>query len=280
MEGAPVARARWSSDGEGPAGDGRRAAPRSRVPGPIGSPGPARAGSGRPGSRSVPGRKEPVAVRGTELEILKLVATLGARHAPVALTSREIGHRVGVSQQSADRYLVRLESAGLLVRQLSARRQRLSLSPKAIRLLQGEYEAYRRIFEGPRTVRFEGTIQSGLGEGRYYLSQPGYLLQFSERLGYTPYLGTLNVGVPPEARARVQTISEWSGRRIDGFQASGRTFGGATCYRARLAGRACHAIVPDRTHHEGVVEFIAAERLRDALAVKDGDLVPVEIEEG
>ena len=38
--------------------------------------------------------------------------------------------------------------------------------------------------KGPAAVRFTGTVQSGLGEGRYYLSQPGYVVQFAERLGY------------------------------------------------------------------------------------------------
>ena len=57
----------------------------------------------------------------------------------------------------------------------------------------------------------------------------------------------------------IQTVRLWTGIRIDGFEASGRTFGGATCHVAHLAGRACHVIVPDRTHHQNVMEFIAAE---------------------
>ncbi|MCI4349811.1 MAG: DUF120 domain-containing protein [Thermoplasmata archaeon] len=217
---------------------------------------------------------------GPELAILKLIAVLGATRSPVVLTSREVGERIGISQQSADRHLVALEAQGFLVRQLAARRQRLTLLAPATEHLRREYQSYRRIFEGPAVMRFTGTVQSGLGEGRYYLSQPGYMVQFSERLGYSPYPGTLNVGVPPEALARVGTVRGWTGIRIDGFQATGRTFGGATCYRARLAGRACHAIVPDRTHHEGVVEFIAAERLRDTLVLKDGDAIQAEVEEG
>jgi len=217
--------------------------------------------------------------KGPELAILRLIATLGGHHSPLVLTSREIGEKVGVSQQAADRYLIALESRGLLVRQMAARRQRLSLPPSAMELLRHEYQGYRRIFEGPAVIRFTGTVQSGLGEGRYYLSQPGYVLQFTERLGYAPYPGTLNVGIPSEALAQVETVRHWAGVRIDGFQAAGRTFGGATCYEARLSGRTCHAIVPDRTHHEKVVEFVSPECLRDALQVKDGDEIPVQIQE-
>ncbi|EQD41924.1 Riboflavin kinase, CTP-dependent, archaeal domain protein, partial [mine drainage metagenome] len=77
----------------------------------------------------------------------------------------------------------------------------------------------------------------------------------------------------------VALVEHWRGIRIDGFQASGRTFGGATCFSARLNGHPCHLIHPDRTHYRDVVEFVAADCLRDALRVADGDVVRVELEE-
>ena len=77
----------------------------------------------------------------------------------------------------------------------------------------------------------------------------------------------------------VGLVGGWSGLRIDGFEASGRTFGGATCFPARLNGHPCHLIHPDRSHYQDVVEFIAAERLRDVLALHDDDPVHVELEE-
>ncbi len=195
------------------------------------------------------------------------------------LSSREVGERIGLSQQAADRHLLLLENRGLIVRRMATRSQRLTLTPSAMDLLRREYVSYRRIFEGPGAIRFQGTIRSGLGEGRYYLSQPGYMVQFAERLGYSPFPGTLNVGLPPDGTEVIATVRMWTGIRIDGFEASGRTFGGATCYAARVSGRACHAILPDRTHHQDVLELIAAEKLRDRLHLKDGDGVAVEIRE-
>ena len=197
----------------------------------------------------------------------------------MSATSGELGKRLGVSQQAADRYLVSLAAQGYLTRTLAARRQQLLLSPTGMELLRKEYHGYRRIFEGPGRLRFTGKVASGLGEGRYYLSQPGYVVQFTERLGYTPYPGTLNVRLDDPDLRKVQSIQHWTGIRIDGFQASGRTFGGATCYAARLRGRASHLIVPDRTHHKDVVEFIAPEFLREALPAKDGDTIEVEVDE-
>lgn len=217
--------------------------------------------------------------RGEHLAVLKSLALEGADHGQVLLTSREVGERVGVSQQAADRYLVALEKKGLLTRALGQRRQRLQLTADGVRWLRQEYHSYRRIFEGPAHTSFGGEVVSGLGEGRYYLSQPGYVVQFSERLGYAPFPGTLNVRLKPLDVRRLSAVADWNGVRIDGFQASGRTFGGATCYSARIQGRKCHLIRPDRTHHTDVAEFIAPESLRESLELKDGATVRVTLEE-
>ena len=229
------------------------------------------------------GRSKPAATRprpqGEALAVLKLLALAGADHTPVVLTSREVGQQLGVSQQAAGRYLVALEHRGLISRSLAQRRQRIHLTPAAMALLRAEYHSYHRIFEGPARLAFRGAVASGLGEGQYYLSQPGYVLQFTERLGYPPFPGTLNVRLSGDALRKAAVVSEWRGLRIDGFEASGRTFGGATCFVARMNGRPCHLIVPDRSHYQDVVEFVARERLRDALHLKDGDPVEVEVEE-
>jgi riboflavin kinase, archaea type len=217
--------------------------------------------------------------KGPELAILRHLASLGASHTPVVVSSREAGAAVGVSQQAADRYLVTLAKSGLLTRQLAARRQRISVTPAGMEQLRREYEQYRRIFEGPGRMKFTGEVASGLGEGRYYLSQPGYLVQFAERLGYSPYPGTLNLRVGADDRDRLDAARHWKGIRIDGFEAGGRTFGGATCFEARIGGKRSHWIVPDRTHHTDVAEFIAPEYLRQQLPAKDGDRVDVTIEE-
>ncbi|MCI4350662.1 MAG: DUF120 domain-containing protein [Thermoplasmata archaeon] len=224
-------------------------------------------------------KPRPPRVKAEEVRVLARLAAAGAHHAPVALASRELGEKLGVSQQAADRYLVALAERGFITRNLAQRRQRIALTPAAIELLREEYTSLQRIFQGPGAVRFTGTVVSGLGEGRYYLSQPGYLLQFAERLGYEPFPGTLNVRVGAGELPRLETVRRWKGIRIDGFKASGRTFGGASCYPARLGGRNCHAIVPDRTSHQDVIEFIAPESLRNALGLQDEKPVDVEIVE-
>jgi CTP-dependent riboflavin kinase len=45
----------------------------------------------------------------------------------------------------------------------------------------------------PLSVTLEGTVFTGLGEGAYYISKETYLKQLTEKLGFEPYLGTLNL---------------------------------------------------------------------------------------
>ncbi len=218
-------------------------------------------------------------LKSEELQLLRRIAEAGGEHTPVVLTSQEAGTELRVSQQAADRYLVHLAELGYLTRTLAARRQRLRVTAAGIERLRHEYHSLRRIFEGPARLRFSGSVVSGLGEGGYYLSQPGYVKQFSERLGYKPYPGTLNVRLTPREIAKTSVLQHWKGVRIDGFTASGRTFGGATCYAAQLNGSSCHLIAPDRSHYQDVVEFIAPVDLRGALHLKDQDRALVELDE-
>ena len=217
--------------------------------------------------------------KGEELAVLKQLGLAGADRAPLELTSREVGEKIGASQQDADRYLVALEKRGYLTRTLVGRRPKLALTSAGIDALRAEYHVYHRIFDGPARISFRGVVTSGLGEGRYYLSQPGYAQQFPSRLGYGPFPGTLNVRIEAGTRRQIGFVRHWSGIRIDGFQAGDRTFGGATCYVARLNEHPCHLIRPDRTHYEDVVEFVAPESLRETLHLKDAMDVRVEVEE-
>ncbi len=209
--------------------------------------------------------------------VLKLLAARGARDAPVFLSSRELGEILGVSQQAASQYLIDLTEQGLLSRSLGGRKQGLTLTVAGADMLRRELEELRTIVEGPKPLVLEGKVVSGLGEGRYYLSQPGYVAQFEDRLGYRPFPGTLNVKLATGEVARLSEVRTLPGARIDGFQDQGRTFGGATCFPSLLAGTPCHLIVPDRTHYSDVAEFIAPVELRRVLKLKDQDKVKVEV---
>ena len=61
--------------------------------------------------------------------------------------------------------------------------------------LQNEHQHYKQIFEFTDRVLIKGKVISGMGEGRYYTEQDGYIQQFKEKLGFIPFPGTLNVEI-------------------------------------------------------------------------------------
>jgi riboflavin kinase len=211
------------------------------------------------------------------INLLKMLALKGAASHPVAISSGEVGKALGVSQQTADNYMVDLARRGLVKRALGSRKQHLTLTPAGLETLKSDYLELKEIFETGKPIRFKGTIVSGVGEGRYYLSKKGYVDQFRSKLGYLPYPGTLNVRPAPENLAIMDGVRALPGIRIDGFRAESRTFGGAACYEARLNGTTCHLIVPDRTHYQDILEFISPRNMRKVLGLKDDDTVSMEI---
>ncbi|SDY38364.1 DUF120 domain-containing protein [Halobellus clavatus] len=221
-----------------------------------------------------------------ELAALKFVALEGGRSEPVKISCSSLASRLDASSQTASRRLQRLEEAGHVERDVVADGQWVSLTESGEAALHREYSHYRRIFEGtdPSTVELEGTVTSGMGEGRHYISLPGYMEQFTERLGYEPFPGTLNVDLTEDSIRSRSAMASLSGVPIDGWEDEERTFGPATCYAATVAAEdgtaePTHIIVPERTHHdETQLEIIAPVRLRDDLDLADGDTVTVDVE--
>jgi riboflavin kinase len=225
------------------------------------------------------------AVGPDEVTALKRVALLGGLGGTAKASCAGLADELGVSSQTASRRLQRLDEAGLVARDVVSDGQWVSVTGDGEALLRREYADYRRLFEAAAGLSLSGTVTSGMGEGRHYISLSGYMEQFRERLDYEPYPGTLNVELDERSvRARPEMRS-FDAVPIDGWADEERTFGPATCYAARVS-RAddettygdAHAIVPERTHHdETELEVIAPDRLRDELGLADGDRVQVRI---
>jgi riboflavin kinase len=233
----------------------------------------------------MPETTSPPTVGHDELAALKFVAVEGGLAGPVKVSCAGLAGRLDASSQTASRRLQRLDEAGLLDREIVSDGQWIEITDAGESALRGEYADYRRIFEDDATLTLDGTVTSGMGEGRHYISLPGYMEQFRERLGYEPFAGTLNVELTEESvRARAGMVS-LDAVPIDGWEDEDRTFGPATCYAATiLAGDdsfdTAHIIVPDRTHHdETQLEVIAPAKLRDELGLDDGDTITVRVEE-
>ncbi|PSQ34358.1 riboflavin kinase, partial [Halobacteriales archaeon QS_9_70_65] len=214
-----------------------------------------------------------------------LVALDGALDGRTAVTCAALADRLDASTQTASRRLQRLENAEYLEREMTGDGQLVAVTDSGRRALQREYADYRRLFEGDAGVELSGTVTSGMGEGRHYISLPGYMRQFRERLGYEPFEGTLNVELDGESvrdRARMDALEPVD---IDGWEDDERTYGPAFCWPATVeadTGRhgTAHVIAPERTHHgEDQLELIAPDRLRDELCLEDGDPLTVHVSE-
>src|SRR5207247_9335223 len=195
----------------------------------------------------------------------------------VNLSSGELGKLIGVSQQSASQRILELIRDGLVARDLATRRQRIRLTPRGGEVLRKEYADYQRVFELKETLTISGTLASGLGEGAFYMRQKGYRDQFRKKLWFEPYEGTLNLKMAGSDLAKMQILQDSPGIEITGFEAGGRTFGGAKCFLATAGHVDCAVIMPIRAHHTDVLEVLSKHYLRNALGIKDGDVVELAV---
>ena len=82
-----------------------------------------------------------------QVATLKHIALMGGVHDYIAISSRELGNVLEISQQSASKKILELLGEALIERDLGARRQRIKLTDKGFDLLRKEYSDYQRIFE-------------------------------------------------------------------------------------------------------------------------------------
>jgi riboflavin kinase len=226
------------------------------------------------------------AVGHAELATLKSLALSGGLDGEQKVSCSALGDRLDASTQTASRRLQRLEEDGLLEREIVGDGQWVAVTDAGERALQREYADYRRIFERDASVALAGTVTSGMGEGRHYISLPGYMRQFEDRLGYEPFLGTLNVELDDDGVRERGRLSSFEPVTIDGWEDDERTYGPAYCYPAAVEvdGGAtfddAHVITPERTHHgDDQLEVIAPVKLRDRLDLDDGTSLTVHVTE-
>ena len=132
-----------------------------------------------------------------ELAALKRVALDGGLMGPVKISCSGLASGLGTSSQTASRRLQRLDEAGYLDRDVVSDGQWVSVTEAGEAALRAEYTEYRQLFEAPDAVTLEGSVTGGMGEGRHYISLPGYMTQFRDRLGYEPFPGTLISSMVP-----------------------------------------------------------------------------------
>ncbi len=125
----------------------------------------------------------------------------------------------------------------------------------------------------PKIV-FTGIVFSGEGKGKKFVELPWFKRQVEEKLGFSPYLGTLNLrllGKEVEKRGLLETEGSLTVEPQTGYY-SGLLF------RATIDGLECAVVIPIMPNYPSdVLEVIAPVYLRSSLKVADGSLVAVSV---
>lgn len=194
-----------------------------------------------------------------------------------------IAERAGISQQSASRKIISLESDGLIRRTITGSGQKISLTERGTELLEERLGDLKDILEEGKVERFtlSGRVFTGDGEGRYYMGKKTYAEQIREKMGFLPFGGTLNVRLTTKTDIEQREyMARQGGVAIRGFSDGERTFGEAKCFPCRINGRPCGAvIIPSRSRYpKDTLEIISGENLRERFSLKDGDSIDIEVE--
>jgi len=193
-------------------------------------------------------------------------------------TTVEIARKLGLSQQTVSRQLIELEHQDMIRRERLTRGTTIRIAEKGFReLYKMHLTLHRAVKAQKKPLTLEGVVFTGLGEGAYYVGQPEFLSKFQERLGFKPFIGTLNVRLKKEHLKDRNLMESVSGVEIEGFRNGTRSFGPSKCFPATINGEAdVWVVTPLRTHYgEDVIEILAPVNLRKKLKLKDGDTVRI-----
>ena len=211
------------------------------------------------------------------LQTLKEIALLGATKNKIEISSFDLANQLEISQQTASRYLLDLDKKGFISRELGIKKQLIQITDTGENYLQKEFLEYQQIFELTDRVIFKGKIVSGLGEGRYYTEQDGYVKQFKEKLNFIPHPGTLNVEIEQVEKNKLKFLRKNPAIDIGEFETNDRSFGAVRCFKAEINGIEGAIVLPARGHYSNVLEFISPTFLREKLGLKDNDIANVVI---
>ncbi|HMK95082.1 MAG TPA: DUF120 domain-containing protein [Candidatus Limnocylindrales bacterium] len=132
-------------------------------------------------------------------------------------------------------------------------------------------------FEGSSLpqVTFKGAVFSASGEGRKFMSLPWVRRQIQEKLGFTPYPGTLNLRLTEKSVQRKKLLEKI--RKFKIVPENGYCTG--TLIEARIDGVKCGILIPQVPNYpRDLLEVTAASNLREHFKLDDGSEVCVTVE--
>ncbi len=203
----------------------------------------------------------------------------------IHISSGDLGEAMGVSQQTASRRLLSLEELEWIKRKIEGKSQIIRITKNGSDILLKIYKGLKEILEN---ILIVGSVADGMKEGGYYVAIKGYYDQFKDKLGFTPYKGTLNLQMTDLNKSLLkENLNNRIPIIINGFKDtnSERTYGNVRCfdcYISRLDDREnkIKAAILDieRTHHKkNIIELLAEPYLRDYFHLQDGDKLIIEL---
>jgi len=126
-----------------------------------------------------------------------------------------------------------------------------------------------------KTIRVKGRVFSGTGEGAKFIKLSWVKDQIREKMGFTPYEGTLNLRLNGEDKKVKKALEEADSVII--VPESGYCRG--KCFKARIMESVDGAvIIPEvEGYPDDVLEVIAPINLRERFRLKDGDYVELSL---
>ncbi|MFX1512440.1 MAG: DUF120 domain-containing protein [Promethearchaeota archaeon] len=220
-----------------------------------------------------------------------VLGNLGALNSEISISTAQLGEFLNLSQQTASRRLSRFEGEGFIKRTFQGGQQQVIITDKGKEVLESAYNDLTLIWtkhqhQNETQITILGTLVTGFGEGEYYMSLEEYDKQFTEKLGWKPYPGTLNFKIQnPEDFHILSRLIELTADLIPGFEHNGRQLGAVYVFwkGVRIGTPQKKETVPGailrpvRTHHTAIFEIISPEYLRKYFNLKDGTEIAVYI---
>jgi riboflavin kinase len=123
-------------------------------------------------------------------------------------------------------------------------------------------------------VVFFGTVFSGTGQGKKFIDLPWVKQQIEEKLGFTPYSGTLNLRLTNESVENKKRLEDAKGFVVEPQAGYCR----GVMFRAQIDSVQGAIIVPKVPKYlSSVLEVIAPVYLRENLKLTDGSQVVVTV---
>ncbi len=144
-------------------------------------------------------------------------------------------------------------------------------------------------------ISIKGLVVTGAGEGSYYMSLRHYRNEFKKKLGFEPYIGTLNLELRGSELEKLNILRSAKGVTVEKFTSEfasqtpriltrsaheyenerGMSFGAVKCFPAEIEKIQCALLLPERSKYRNVIEIICKEHLRKKLELKNGDQLEI-----